>query len=264
MSGHAGISVPWEDARLVEVVATTPHGVALHPWWPLPLDGLLASAARRRRHDVSQGTVVDHHVEPLPLSILRPVNVGDRGNRISHRWSWAATCATFDAPAGEEIRWRHHRTDWADAIDRGISVPPVIREVGRYRTWRLPSHITLAGELRWRACGDPARISDLLADIRSVGRHRARGEGLVVRWEVHDLGRAVDNPWRVVWHDTGRIARPLSARWAATLAVGAPETVDGCYRPPYWRAPQHQSGSALTRTWRPVLAPWTVRDRQMR
>jgi len=245
---------PLADARLIRVTADLAHGAVLDPRWPLPLDGILASAVRRELHGDLYGGVRDLHVHPLPLAAWT------RG--AGARWWWLASCAAWPE-AGEELRYWHRRVPHAQAERvTGDLLPPQIYEGhGRYRAYRMPLVVTLAARLEWMACGDPAAIRALLETVWCVGKKRSQGEGEVLRWTVDDLGAA--DPLAVMWHADGRISRPVPARAAAALGLDDPDTTAGAYRPPYWRPPEDhgQPGGdgPFARQWQEVIAPWTMR-----
>jgi CRISPR type IV-associated protein Csf3 len=245
------VGVPLTGARLVRVTAHLRGGAALDPRWPLPLDGLLASAARRRRLGTLHGGARDLHVEDLPLG---------RYTRC-RRWFWLASCAAPDQAAEEELHYWHRRVPHAAAEKvTGSLLPPQIYEGhGRYRAYRMPLVITVTTSLTWLAAGDPDAIADLLDDVWCVGKKRSQGEGAVTGWEAEDAGDP--DVTAVLWRD-GRIGRPVPARAAAELGVPGAETVRGCYRPPYWRPPQDHgpagSDGPFARQWQEVLAPWTT------
>lgn len=263
MPGLAGVSarapglrqaVPLPEARLVRVTARLAHGAVVDPRWPLPLDGILSSAARRRLHGDLYGGQRDLHVHPLPLAAWR--------KGAGARWWWLASCAAW-AGAEEELRYWHRRVPHAAAeMVTGSLLPPMIYEGhGRYRAYRTPLVVTVAPALEWTAAGDPDQVRDLLGDVWQAGKKRSQGEGRVLSWEVRDLGPAcADSPDpAVMWHPDGRISRPVPARAAPLLGLDAPETTGGAYRPPYWRPPQDGEPGGMSRQWQEVIAPWTTR-----
>lgn len=257
-------SLAFEACRTVHVTATLRSGAVIpdQGWYPAPLDGILAHAARRRRLGPSHGLVVDHHHDQLPLtSTARRTGGAQRAAPqplfAGHRWVWAASCAYWPEPSDIDVRWVHKRS-WqeAQAASLGIdaAATPANPDVGRYKPQRIPQAATIVPQLHWWALGDPAGIHDLLADVDAVGKRHNTGEGQVARWHVTDLGPP--DWWQVMWFPDGRIARPIHPRHAAALGLDHPDTVTvDAYRPPYWRAPMHNGRRQLVE----VIAPWTTR-----
>jgi hypothetical protein len=253
------VGIAAADARTVEVTATLQQGAALPLWWPAPLDGILAAAARRARLGRGYGISVDHHREDLPLCAISTRGYLGRTRRGD---VWAATCATPDSDAVEDVHWWHGRSLDARGAARVSDDPlPANTEVGRWKPLRIPLVVTATRTLRWRALGDPDRIRALLAAVPAIGKKRSQGEGMVLDWQVDDAGPP--DARQVCWLDDGRIARPFPARYDRWLGVDTPDVVPHAARPPYWRAPQRErDGGGFERRWPLVIAPWTVRPEQ--
>lgn len=241
--------------RLVRVTARLQSGAVLPSWFPAPLDGLLASTARRARLGARYGSEVDHHTERLPLRRVR--------DGLGARWVWAATCATPVGTTDEETRWWHQRWDVVPSeqvVDRLPARTGSGAGVGRWKIARVPYSVTVTAALEWWAVGDPAEIRRLCEATPSVGKKRAMGEGMVLDWTVEDVDVPAWEP--ICWHADGTIARPFPVRAATVLGVDTPETVQHTYRPPYWRPPQAEvEHGGFMRTLPEVVAPWTTRDR---
>lgn len=263
--GHKGgggrIGIPWQEARTVRVVARMRQGAILHRDWPLPLDGLLASMARREMLGDRHGSQADHQVADLPLAVFamggQPGGITKPARRRgSGAWTWAASCARPGDGAVQDVHWWHRRVPHA-AAERvaGTRLPPMIYEGhGRYRAHRQALAVTATLTLEWTVIGDPQRLAPLLERAWCAGKKRSQGEGAVLDWRLGDLGPA--DPDAVRWTPGGRIARPFPARYAAALGLESPEVTGGAYRPPYFRPAITERG---VREWLPVIAPWTRR-----
>lgn len=248
-------AIRWDDAHHLVVTARLQQGAALHPWWPAPLDGLLASAARTQRLGLNRGAV-DHHVEPIPLARW----TGTAG--LNNRWVYAATCARPVGVVDEEVHWWHSRLDLDEAA-RMCGPLPVVREMGRWRSWRMPLPVVVCAELQWHAAGDPAEVRRLLDQLVQIGKARGQGEGRVLRWTVDDHGPADPDADELRWTAEGTVARPFPLRAARWL--GVPDDVDvvaGVYRPPYWRGLHDPDGSGR-HAWQDVIAPWVTRPAEV-
>lgn len=284
-------TLPIEESRTVVVRARLRHGVITDDRFPLPLDGILAAAARRRALGPGYGMHQDapdpqlmaarsaayrsgdrraiaqlppevkaydaqHRHPTLPLTSTARANAVIRGGKS--RWVWAATCAVWDpATATGDVRFIHTRALGGATAESVLGDQmPANPDVGRYKAWRIPNPVLVVGAVEWVALGDPARIEDLLGDITQIGKRKASGEGVVTGWEVVDDGPA---DWdRIMWRPDGLIARPWPARHAPALGLTDPDTVTvDAYRPPYWRPPLNPAGT--TRELVEVIAPWTTR-----
>jgi hypothetical protein len=242
-----------EGHRLLRVTAILRQGVVLPTVWPLPLDGLLATAVRRRLLGSLHGSVPDQHTVMLPLDCYRSAGT-------AQQWFWLASCALVPEAAVVEAHHWHRRFDHADAENAAVLPPQVYEAHGRYRAHRVPMPVTVADRLGWVAVGHRERVASLLGDLFAVGRKWAQGEGAVLRWEVDDAGEP--DPEAVIWAGPGgTVSRPVPARAAAELGVLDAATVGGAVRPPYWRPPSGLDGrhGPGGREWRPVIAPGTRR-----
>lgn len=234
---HVGLAL--RDCRLLEVTARMGAGAIVDPVWPQPLDGLLASVARRERLGESYGLVVDHHVQDLPLGRCR---------LAGQRWHWLATAAR---PAAHTVDDLQH---WAKRVDEepaervvGVALTKYITTGGRYRSHWTPVPVTQTLTWTWRAIGDPDRLAALLDIAQWIGKKRAQGVGRIIGWDVTDRGPVPT--WADAghggvawahWWDDGRPARPIPAREAETWGMGGCATIIHGYRPPYWQAPNGQ------------------------
>ena len=244
------VGVPILEARLVQVTATLRHGVSVPTRWPAPLDGILASAERRARLGALHGSIVDHHISDVPLTIWH------RG--VGGRWVWSATAAQISDVATEDVRWWHKRFDSA-AAERMVDRLPANTDAGATKGWRMPRVVTVVGQVSWWALGDPERLEQLLSTVDQIGDGRAAGEGVVTRWNVTEHGDARSGRDRIIADDTGRPARPWPAKAAEPLGFGTCDTIRHNCRPPYWRAPQTTVDGQFARVMPEVIAPWATR-----
>lgn len=241
------LSVPFAECRLVEVTAHLQAGAALTGLFPAPLDGILATAERRRILGPVYGSEVDHHTVKLPLC-RTPTSMG-----CGAQWVWAATAA--QGAGTTDVHWMHGRFDDAPA-ERVVDRLPAATDVGRYKAHRKPVVVTVTSSLTWWCLGVPELVAELLAGVVSIGARTGAGEGYVLGWDVADRGEADWDP--ICWQD-GRIARAFPARMAGWLGVAAPEVVAAQIRPPYWRAAHTPERGRFARSPREVIAPWTAR-----
>lgn len=218
----------------LQITATTPHGIVLSRPWGVAFDGLLASVVWERRK-VAAREAGEHFVyqpdgpqEVLPLPLAR---CGDPERDAD--WHWMATFADLhpriQAVTEPDIRWRTSRTDHR----RLQQLAPVIsRQVsdtsGRYQRRVVPVTARPATHLTWRAVGDPDAIRELLTDLRSIGKNKGSGDGVVTRWEVTETLMSTTGPpatstspasWAAPPHrDAWTTSRPTPAPWAPVLS----------------------------------------------
>lgn len=246
------VSVPWDRCRLLRVMAEVQTGVAMPAWFPLPLDGILAQAARRRRLGGSYGRVVDHHVDRTGLH-AKVVRGGP--------WVWTASCATPVGAAVEDVQWVHKRFR-ANTAETVVDKLPANTDVGLTKGWRIPVVVTACRSLTWRAIGDPDEVRDLLTDVTVIGKKWGTGQGMVLKWVVTDLGPIPHGASALDWLLRGpgdRIARPVVAHRRTLDHLGLPadvDTIPHTHRPPYWRPNQAHGTDRFTRQYRDVIAPW--------
>lgn len=222
----------------LQITATTPHGIVLSRPWGVAFDGLLASVVWERRK-VAAREAGEHFVyqpdgpqEVLPLPLAR---CGDPERDAD--WHWMATFADLhpriQAVTEPDIRWRTSRTDHR----RLQQLAPVIsRQVsdtsGRYQRRVVPVTARPATHLTWRAVGDPDAIRELLTDLRSIGKNKGSGDGVVTRWEVTETPDVDD--WSAGHeHEPGVLGRSAPPRCVDNVTTDTGPLGTGTLRPPY-------------------------------
>lgn len=223
----------------LQITATTPHGIVLSRPWGVALDGLLASVLWHRRKWAAREA--GHHVTYQPTEIPETLQLplarcGDPDHDTD--WHWMATFADLHPriqPAIEpDIRWRTSRTDRhrLQHLTPTIGRHVVTDTAGRYQRRVVPVMAHPADHLTWRAVGDPDRISDLLTDLRSIGKHTGVGEGLVTRWEVTETPDVPD--WTAGHeHEPGVLGRTAPPRCLDDRTIDTGPLGIGALRPPY-------------------------------
>lgn len=111
---------------------------------------------------------------------------------------------------------------------------------GRYKDWRKPVMYHAVNVVDWYVVGDPDAIRAGLANVRSLGKLRGHGWGLVREWRVDEVGF----DWSVVGPD----ARLMRSAPSLPDGVDAQSAIPvfGAWRPPYWH-PERQG-----ECWAPV------------
>jgi len=97
----------------------------------------------------------------------------------------------------------------------------------------IPFQTVVTDALTWHVVGIKEELEEALALVRSIGKKRRRGYGVVRRWTVTE---EADGQARAVFAD-GMLARPVPARLLELMDIeGEFEYSFTTYRPPYWAA----------------------------
>ncbi|OIV39162.1 hypothetical protein BIV57_02090 [Mangrovactinospora gilvigrisea] len=220
-------------------------GIALDAQWGTALDGLLASAiwaarkAMLHERGIPTAPLADNP-EPadMPLPLARCVS-------SDGAWHWAATCALPEQLAADdtEVRYWTGHLDQRHAEQVAATMPrQLYTHQGRWRSHHMPLVITMCRSVTWQAVGDPAAVRALLEPLMAIGKKRAQGEGMVLRWEV--ITPWTVSPWDAAHlHADGTLGRPTpdacvreAHSWLVTGGRGR-----AGLRPPYQHpARQHE------------------------
>lgn len=222
----------------LQVRAHLAGGVAQAAPWGIALDGLLASElwadqkARMRAAGRDYARAMEIASPPdldLPLARCVP----DNGP-----WHWAATCARPDQnPDRIDVHTWTGRVDHRSLEQTADRLPKIISaRQGRYRSRRMPLLVTPCASVTWYAIGYVAKIEDLLAQVLSIGKKRATGEGHVLRWEI--TARPDLDPIAAAHlHDDGTLGRTMPDSCRSTVARITRRPAEGGgragIRPPY-------------------------------
>ncbi|MFT7022447.1 MAG: CRISPR type IV-associated protein Csf3 [Rhodococcus sp. (in: high G+C Gram-positive bacteria)] len=186
-------------------------GVAHATPWGISLDGLLASeihenykAECRAREVAYEPFNVNTEPEPVGLPLGRCTRAGE------DNWHWTATFAWPENEIpGPHIQYWSARPDHyaLDQLSDGLPTHVSERQ-GRYRARVMPLPLTVAKTLVWRAVGDPDVISELLADVATIGRKRSSGHGHILEWTV--TADPTADPWTYSHlHPDGSLGRTV-------------------------------------------------------
>lgn len=162
-------------------------GIAQAAPWGIALDGLLAAElwAEHKHHCRSAGQPYTRAMEdPNPPDLALPLA---RCTPPGGPWHWASTCAYPEPLEGHthDVQTWTGRTD-PRALEQISSYLPktVSPKQGRYRVHHMPLLVTITPNVTWHAIGDPARITELLTPLRTIGKKHTNGHGQVLRWEI--------------------------------------------------------------------------------
>lgn len=197
---------------------------------PLNLDNLLARAVV---DEATAGQGVPHasaaYVLPVPL---RRLWRSDDGLPL-----WAATPFVPAGVSAVDVAVLHKRQqvgEWTGTPSGHLNLASA---AGRWMERRMPLPTTVAEAWTADAIGDASEIARLLARVSHVGKRRAAGFGVVVRWEV-----APWDAWSLV--RDGRLTRALPAEAVRLLDGGLPAGTPAPvgWTPPQWKPDLFRSG----------------------
>lgn len=197
----------------LQVTARLASGVAHATPWGISLDGLLASEIRENYKSECREHGIDYQpydlatapaMLELPLARCTLAGPDD--------WHWATTFAWPDGEVpGPHVHYWSSRPDHHALDQLSDALPALVPErQGRYRARVMPLPLTIASTLVWRAVGDPDAISDLLADVQTIGRKRSSGHGHILDWTVEPTD---EDPWASSHlHPDGTLGRTAHAQ----------------------------------------------------
>ena len=193
-------------------------GHAYHPAidGAIHLDSLLARA-------VSQQSQWEPEFGPLPIP-LEVLWVSPDGIPL-----WAATDMMPDGPSFSCFEYWHKKFPVTGML-QWAAKPNTPTTRGPFKEYRIPMHLRATASLSAFCIGNAERITELLAEIPSVGKKPAQGKGSVVHWEVTEAN--IDESFILD-------CRPVPVR-ALASAVDKRVSPSGGWSPPYWYAPWHE------------------------
>jgi CRISPR type IV-associated protein Csf3 len=155
-----------------------------------PLDSILAAEWMRQNYpeEYYNDGAKENLIEPeLPLAQIEIA-----GHKV-----WAASVAQYKLH-GEYVHYWHKRLDQY-LTGRNIDKPKRINvSSAEYKNYRMPINIMLINNLTWFCVGEPGKIKDLLWGIKSLGKKRSQGFGMV---ELDHMGKPAWNveEWPEDW-----------------------------------------------------------------
>lgn len=232
----------------VRVTARLAQGAVLDLRWPQTLDGVAHRAWIEAQTDdgvTFSGWRRGGSLYNVRLPLRRVVHLDRRKD-----WHWRASCCRPVGTTDSELHWWHSRLP--DHVAEYVThVPPQWRNIGRYRAYRVPVPVTVAGEVEWHAWADPALLGPLLQRMWGIGKKWATGEGAVLDWQIDAVTPDRPDLWGLWWPDTLLPARPLAAHPDAPDSLCETAGV----RPPYWH-PDRQRRCYATHVTLEEVTPW--------
>lgn len=242
--------------QAIRVVAHLAAPVIL-PWHGLPLDGILMATViatpelRIRQRAAKRWRLFNVYAArngyERELSIYRQRYGGDPENIwdghalplavwghgvIPNTWVYAASRVFLPEIACEDVVAFTRRFDVDMALQYMTPQRTPTRIAigkGEFKAHYLEFTITSTRELTWYVCGIPDEIERILFYVRSVGKKRRRGYGVVQRWSLEI--EAVDQS---VWDRSGSLQRPVPQALLEAYGISGCFSFSFCtYRPPY-------------------------------
>lgn len=195
----------------------------------LPLDGILLSEACKRAYPELSG------LSPQQLPDYDPDIVPIKRVIVDETtWFYQASFAQWSTRIFGRSFWtRRHNQTQAEIL----SLPNTPTHNGVYRNVYQIYETQFATSISWLVYGDPIAIADLLNDVPSIGKYRAKGHGVVAEWVI-DLAECVSDDlsqFAIIDPQTKRLLRAIPVNYA--LAQGAfvgNKRGRATICPPYW------------------------------
>lgn len=214
------------------IIAHLENGfIAGDPWSPA-IDGILGYAYHLERMDFETFTAKSAMTSELEPADDLPLL------KVEHNGLWWYACSSPIADKkvgviGQEKKFYHSRFDDYAASKYVPDVKKVLTSAGPYKGSRNYELRIMTPSIHWNCIGDMSECQRLLGLLKEpqVGAGRARGYGVVKRWEFI---AGDDNTTT-----SARTHRPLPSDYAALNGVLGPEVLTG-FRPPA-RAPVNRT-----------------------
>lgn len=192
----------------------------------LPLDGVLAYIARRRKYGFPDASLPGESL--LPDGEQLPNLPLDHIGHPLPSWYYACSFAQWPEMVEGVDHW-NKRLDQSLAylVDFGGKSSAVDISAGKYKAYHMPVFYRHALYVDWYAMATPDKLRRLLVFATHLGKKVSQGWGAVLRWEVED--------WHADWSvrdDDGRLMRAIPADNQPNAPVLG-------VRPSYWN-PRHQ------------------------
>lgn len=209
-------------AHLIRGVVAEPYG--------LDLSGILASRIIRQRKD-SNPTSRYESTKDNPQDIDLPLDMCAVGE---DNWHWSATCGkTYpleSLPQEPHTYYRVVNDSWVGRTAHR-PLPYYNFKSGAYRDVMMPAHVVLTPYVDWFGVGNLDKIMGLVKHIRSIGKRRAKGEGVVHKWEIEKVDKDPDKLAHCGEDD--ELLRPSPVECATRLDLDYDLTWHAI-RPPSW------------------------------
>lgn len=197
-------------------------GVISDPF--LPLDGVVAYAARRRKFGFPDVSLPGQSL--LPEGEMLPNLPFDHVGHPGRDWFYACSFAQWPKGVAEGQDHWNKRLDQSLVylVDfQGRSQKINIGEA-RWKAYHMPVFYRHARQVDWYALATPDKLRRLLTFCTHLGKKTSQGWGAVTEWQVE--------PWPADWSvrdDAGKLMRAIPAERGILCGV----------RPSYWN-PRHQ------------------------
>lgn len=201
------------------VRAVMKPGAYLCDYEPIHFDSLLAKAVILAvLHSVTLPDSDEAYWLPLPLKALW---FDENGLPL-----WASSIMQ---PFGNSVRSTHYLHKRNSRLTFSNSAKLETRK-GRWMERRQPIPIRVFGDnsgIEARVIGDALLIEELISQWKMIGKHRSRGFGEVLRWEIKPA--QFDN----VWENDGKLIKPMPVECGLVQCLERPQRIG--WTPPQWK-----------------------------
>jgi CRISPR type IV-associated protein Csf3 len=232
----------------LKVTAYVAGSIAIARPEDIALDGLLSYQALRRHFGDDFYNLPDAkeclHFARLPLAmrgspsplmvhavtgmkwIEQASGLGD-----TSLWYWACSRAQIEVKGRDTQYWNKRfdtQSALSDHINFGGKVEKIIIEAGRYKAYHMPLPTLVTDKVTWYADGDMHQIADLLCPISAMGKKRAQGQGMILRWEIVPIAEDYSE-----WKDD-KLMRPIPGPLAKDITPLDLQYI--AFRAPQWHS----------------------------
>jgi len=137
---------------------------------------------------------------------------------------WCASAGMFWSRESKEVWHKKFASEYEDMIDFAGNKEAIETGNGPYRAYAMPLIVSSTSKVVWFARGDKEEVKKLLPYITALGKKRAIGYGMILKWKITEIeqDRSITMP--------GGVARHIPVEYGDY--PNSKRNVS--YRPPYW------------------------------
>lgn len=164
------------------VIAHLNNGFSAADRWSPSLDGILAYHHLKLKMGIqafntSLAMNEQTSVDDLPLK------------KIEHNGVWWYTCSSPEFSTQAEIIRSYYKKF---NLDQTMLIKQKSKSIeltkGQFKNYSLNFKEIITDSVKWHVIGDKTKIEKLLSYCKQIGGNRGKGQGLVDKWEILDIG----------------------------------------------------------------------------